>query len=83
MSVMHVKVTRKFADLIDGIDLSRLSVGDVIAVPVRDGHTLIAEGWAVPHDGNGEIRPARATSAEKPRRARKAPAATTRRAAGD
>jgi hypothetical protein len=44
---MRIRLTRKFAELIDGIDLSRRRVGDVIDLPVQEARTLIAEGWAV------------------------------------
>lgn len=43
---MRIRLTRKFAQVIDGIDLSRRRVGDVIDLPVNDARTLIAEGWA-------------------------------------
>jgi len=47
---MRIRLTRKFAELIDGIDLSRRRVGDVIDIPAHDARTLMAEGWAVPDD---------------------------------
>ena len=47
---MRIRLTRKFAELIDGIDLSRRRVGDVIDIPVRDARMLIAEGWAIPDE---------------------------------
>lgn len=43
---MRVRLTRKFADLIDGIDLSRRQVGEVITLPAREARILMAEGWA-------------------------------------
>lgn len=43
---MLVRVTRKLADVIDGIDLSRWTVDDLVEMPEREGRTLIAEGWA-------------------------------------
>ena len=42
---MRVRVTRKFAEQIDGVDLSKVAVGDVIDLPERQARTLIAEGW--------------------------------------
>lgn len=45
---MQVRLTRKLANLIDGIDLSRRNVGDIIDVPEREARILIAEGWAEP-----------------------------------
>ena len=45
---MRIRLTQKFAERIDGIDLSRRRVGDVMDLPVHEARTLIAEGWAVP-----------------------------------
>jgi hypothetical protein len=54
---MRVRLNRKLADLIDEVDLSRHEVGDVIELPSRQGHILIAEGWAVAERrSNGPIR---------------------------
>lgn len=47
---MRIRLTRKFAERIDGVDLSRRRVGDVIDLPAHEARTLIAEGWAVPED---------------------------------
>lgn len=44
---MLVRLTKKFADQIDGIDLSPYVVGDTITLPWRAAKLLIAEGWAV------------------------------------
>jgi hypothetical protein len=44
---MYVRLTRKLAEQIDGIDLSNHAVGDVIDLPGRKARTLVAEGWAV------------------------------------
>lgn len=57
---MHVKLTRKLAEHIDGVDLSRHEVGDIFDIPVIDAHLLIAEGWAEPHIAEvkiGNFRP--------------------------
>jgi hypothetical protein len=43
---MRVRLTRKLADEIDGIDLSHRQVGDTLDLPRRQGQLLIAEGWA-------------------------------------
>ena len=42
---MAVRLTRKLADMIDGIDLSACRVGEVMYLPWRDASLLIAEGW--------------------------------------
>jgi hypothetical protein len=62
---VKVRITRKFADFIDGVDLSAKRVGDVIEVPSRDAKLLVAENWAV-NVSNGE--PLRVEAADPPRR---------------
>ncbi len=44
---MRVRLVRKLADRIDGIDLSRRCVGEVLDLRAADARLLIAEGWAV------------------------------------
>jgi AraC-like DNA-binding protein len=46
----RVRLTRKLADLLNGIDLSRCSVGDHLEVSPRDAWLLITEGWAIACD---------------------------------
>ena len=53
---MRIRLTQKFAERIDGIDLSRRRVGDVMDLPVHEARTLIAEGWAVPEDASRAAR---------------------------
>jgi hypothetical protein len=43
-----VRLTRKYAEAIDGVDLSRNQVGDLLTLSLRDARMLIAEGWAAP-----------------------------------
>ena len=43
-----VRLTRKFAQIINGIDLSRARAGENIELSTRDAQLLIAEGWATP-----------------------------------
>jgi hypothetical protein len=45
---MQIRLTRKLANAIDGIDVSRRHVGDLINLPEHDAAMLIAEGWASP-----------------------------------
>jgi hypothetical protein len=45
---MRVRLTRRLAIIIDGVDLSGHGVGDVFEVTRHDGKLLIAEEWAVP-----------------------------------
>ena len=44
---MRVQLTRRLADVLDGVDLSHHCVGDVIDVTRHEAELLIAEGWAV------------------------------------
>jgi hypothetical protein len=44
--MMVIRLTRKLADMIDGIDLSGYTVGQVIHLPVAAAKLLIAEKWA-------------------------------------
>jgi len=43
-----VRLIRKYAQMINGIDLSAASTGDEIELSPRDAEMLIAEGWAAP-----------------------------------
>jgi hypothetical protein len=45
---MRVRLTRRLADQIDGVNLAAYQVGDVLEVTPHDGDLLIAEQWAVP-----------------------------------
>lgn len=43
---MRVRLRKKFAEMIDGIDLTRHKVGDYLLLRVEEAALLIAEGWA-------------------------------------
>ena len=43
---MLVRLTKKLADVVDGIDLTHCKEGDVIDLPARHARLLMAEGWA-------------------------------------
>jgi hypothetical protein len=45
---MRVRLTRKLAASIDGVDLTRRRVGDVFDLPLHDAQLLVAHGWAQP-----------------------------------
>jgi hypothetical protein len=45
---MRIRLSRKLSPLLNGVDISRQSVGDVIDLPRRDAELLLAEGWALP-----------------------------------
>lgn len=46
--VMRVRLTRKYADRIDGVNLRGCEVGDVLDLTPSDARMLLAERWAVP-----------------------------------
>ena len=43
---MKVRLTRKFANLINGIDLSKVHEGETLDLSDREAWILMAEGWA-------------------------------------
>jgi hypothetical protein len=45
---MLVRLTVKLAEMVNGVDLSPYREGDVVELPERDCHMLIAERWAEP-----------------------------------
>jgi hypothetical protein len=72
---VNVRLTHKYADIIDGVDLSQASVGDELRLPSREAALLISENWAVPSadDRTGEKR----HRSNKPHQDRTVPAALT------
>lgn len=62
---MKVRLTRKFAEVINGVDLSRSATGNVLDLPSPDARLLILEGWAVAVD-ESEEDPAGSKVAERP-----------------
>jgi hypothetical protein len=68
---MQIRLTRKVAQVLDGVDVSAHCEGDVFTLPVREAELLIKEGWAVQHRataraGAGALRRALATSTDQP-----------------
>ena len=47
---IRVRLTRKFAQILNGIDLSRTKTGEEIELSEQEADLLIAEGWATPLD---------------------------------
>ena len=47
---IRVRLTRKFAQILNGIDLSRTKAGEEIELSKREADLLVAEGWAAPID---------------------------------
>ena len=45
-NLVRVRLTKKLAECIDDVDLSRYRVGDILELPERDARLLIAEGCA-------------------------------------
>jgi hypothetical protein len=43
---MKVRLTKKLAERIDGVDLSEYRVGEVLDLSARESRVLIAEEWA-------------------------------------
>ena len=48
---MRVKLMRKFANVLNGVDLSAINVGDMVDLMPYQAQMLIREGWAeeAPH----------------------------------
>ena len=70
--VASVRLIRKFADVLDGVNLQTAKVGDRLELSRRDANVLIAEGWAE-HADDRRVRvlPGRTVAADSPRRSRK------------
>jgi hypothetical protein len=45
---MKVRLTRKHAQFINGVDLRGHEPGDVLDLPPQNAHLLVAEQWAIP-----------------------------------
>lgn len=43
---MQIRLIRKLANYLDGIDVSQYRVGDLLDIPKREAELLIAERWA-------------------------------------
>lgn len=43
---MLVRLTKKLAEVVNGLDLSQCAEGDLLDLPERDARMLLAEGWA-------------------------------------
>jgi hypothetical protein len=68
---MWVRITRRLAERVNDVDLSRHRVGDTVDLVRRDAELLIAEGWATPivvERRSGSER--RRVTSEKPARSR-------------
>jgi hypothetical protein len=45
-----IRLTKKLADVMNGIDVSGVNVGDIAELPEAAARMMIEEGWAVPAD---------------------------------
>ena len=45
---MKVRLTKRLANVIDGVSLDGHVPGDVLNLPDRDARMLVAEQWAIP-----------------------------------
>jgi hypothetical protein len=66
---MKIRLTRKFADQINGIDLSKAHAGETLDLSEREARMLMAEGWAE-HAG-GALSLDQAHEAQPPKRRRR------------
>jgi hypothetical protein len=64
-----VRLIRKYADMIDGVNLEAAEVGDRLELPRQDAEILIAEGWAERARDERRVRllPGRALAADTSR----------------
>jgi hypothetical protein len=53
---MRVRLIRKLADRLDGVDVSRCVEGDELDLDRTDARVLVAEGWARPVRRASELR---------------------------
>jgi hypothetical protein len=62
---VRVRLTRKFAQIINGIDLTRARAGEELELTDHEAYLLIAEGWADPIASADEKQPRRSRRARK------------------
>ena len=55
---MRVRLTRKLAERIDGIDLRGRRVGDVLELDTAEARLILAETWATAHERRIHAGPA-------------------------
>jgi hypothetical protein len=68
---LKVRLTRKFAELINGVDLSKVHAGDTLDLSTRDAQILLAEGWAAPEREGGASPRTEARDGPRRKRPRK------------
>ena len=74
-NLTSVRLVRKYAEMIDGVNLENAAVGDRLELSRRDADVLIAEGWAERAVDERRVRllPRRAMAADRHPTARKKP----------
>jgi hypothetical protein len=65
-----VRLIRKYAEMIDGVNLEEAEVGDRLQLSKRDAEVLIADGWADRASDERRVRllPRRTQAADSSRR---------------
>jgi hypothetical protein len=58
----RIRLTRKLAERIDGIDLSDRRTGEIMDVTLHDAQLLMAEGWASADDAPMKKKRSKAAS---------------------
>ena len=70
MKNVRVTLIRKYAEMIDGVDLSHHSVGETFRLPRNEARLLISEQWAVPAPrekvGSKHVEQRESVAADKP-----------------
>jgi hypothetical protein len=69
--MVRVRLTRKFANSIDGVDLRKVKPGDVFDVSPDQARILIAEGWGQADENDKYTAPKRTTKTKKREQSRK------------
>jgi hypothetical protein len=46
--VARIRLTKKLAPKMNGVDVSRIAVGEIFEIGDREARQLIASGWAEP-----------------------------------
>jgi hypothetical protein len=64
---VRVRLTRKLANEIDGVNLADNKVGEVIDLPDQKGRMLVAEDWAI-LERRSEVLPFRRRKRNQPHR---------------
>ena len=53
---MKVRLTKKLADQLDGVDVSHRQEGDLLDLSAHDAAMLVEERWAIPERREGVVR---------------------------